>query len=359
MKPSTREDSTSSTPIEQPKLGVAMTIADGTVEFKKPEMDWQLATIDTELDEGDSIRTLVDSRAVLTLDDGSAVRLDAESTIALVDLSVDHVQIEQVDGTVYSRVVTNSERRYVISTDDATYEALGTAFTTTKTAARSGVQVYHSSVKTSLVGEPVGEGKQCYKTGTDVDQKAEVSDIDVDALVSDTFINWNLLEDEKDASLKDKLGILPHIKERAEAIEKERESAEETARLQAEKAAAEKAEEEAAAAKQREEKKQSTASKGKVERGTMTLAKTGGTLTWSYSGKAIYGYKLVYSKKTSSPVFGKDSSIYFSGIHNTSTDLSATGIDDGKYYVRVCAYTAGTESEGCVDYSDFIVVTIW
>lgn len=351
-------DNTSSVLIEQPKLGVAITVADGSVELLKLEGDWQAATTNSELQEGDSIRTLAGSRAVLTLDDGSAIRLDAESAIRLADLSADHVEVEQVSGTVYSRVVANSERHYVIATDDATYEALGTAFVTTKTTTKSGVQVYHSSVKTSLASESVSEGKQCYKAGDDASSQSKITDINIDELVDDTFINWNLSEDEKDTSFKDKLGVLPQIKEHAEARERERQNAEEAAREQAEKEAAERAARDAEIKKQAEEEKQSNAPKGPVERGTMTLVNTGGTLRWTYTGKAIYGYKLVYSKKTTRPTFGKDSSIYFSDMATTSASLPIKNIDDGKYYVRICAYTAGTDPDGCVDYSNFVVMTL-
>lgn len=355
---STGTEHTSSLPTEQPKLGVAITLVDGTTEYMKPGANWQAATASTELKEGDSIRTLNASRAVLTLDDGSAIRLDAGSTIKLISLAANHVKIQQVDGTIYSRVAVNSERRYVVMTSDGTYEALGTAFTTTETETESGVQVYHSSVKTNLSSEPIDEGKQYYKVNRAASLQGKITDIDVDGLVGNDFISWNLSEDEKDPHLADKLGILARIKERAEAKERERLNAEVAAREQAEKEAAEQAAKEAEMKKKAEEAKQNNTPKGPVERGTMTLVNTGGTLRWTYTGKAIYGYKLVYSKKTTKPTFGKDSSIYFSDIDTMSASLPLKNIDDGKYYVRICAYTADTDPEGCVDYSNFVVMSL-
>src|SRR5690606_5139035 len=70
---------TVTTPVEQPKLGIAVTVVEGTVEYMKGESDWQDLVATTSLGEGDSVRTGNESRLVLTLDDGSAIRLDANT----------------------------------------------------------------------------------------------------------------------------------------------------------------------------------------------------------------------------------------------------------------------------------------
>ncbi len=354
-KESAPTDNTSTAPAQQLKLGVAITVADGAVEYMR-DGDWQAVGTSTQIKEGDSVRTGADSRAVLTLDDGSAVRLDAQSVVRLADLTAAEIKIEQIEGTIYSRVVPNSDRRYIVNTNTTTYEALGTAFVTTKKATESGVQVYQSSVKASTSSETIGEGKQYYETSGDAALQGKVTDINIDALVDNAFINWNLSEDEKDIAFKEKLGILPQIKERADTKEKERLAAEE-ARIKAEKEAA------ARAAKEKEEKeKQNNHSKEKVERGTITSFNlVGDTFTWSYSGKAVHGYKLVFSK-TNPPVFGAPGvgSVYRSGINETSGSVpkASKQSEKGKHYVRVCVYTAGTEDEDCVDYSPNVIEII-
>lgn len=333
---------------KQPRLGVAVTVADGTVTYQKAkdvqtspaagDGPWNTVTADTELSEGDQVRTGNGSRAVLTLDDGSAVRLDANSTVTLTSLVASDIKITQLAGTVYSRVVA-SERKYSVDVTDTSYEALGTAFITVKKAGENGVQVYQSSVKAD--GQTVAEGKQYYSMNTNTDLQGKVTDINIDTLIDNEFITWNLTEDEKDAKFKDKLGLLPAIKQRADEKKTEEQ----------EKAAAERAEKDRKALEEKKKKEQNV-SKEKVTRGTMNLTVSGETFNWSYTGKAVHGYKLVWSNTNPNPHFTTDKSIYFSGINQlTGTLPGPEKTGRGTFYIRVCAYTAGTETEPCVDYS--------
>lgn len=124
--------------------------------------------------------------------------------------------------------------------------------------------------------------------------------------------------------------------------------------IQAEKAAAEKAAKE----KAEKEKQQQTLGE-KVTRGAMTLSSSGTAINWNYTGRAVHGYKVVYSKTNTAPTFGTDNAIYFDKIGTVSTTLTKKDVGGmGKFYVRVCAYTANTENEPCVDYSNIVVVTI-
>lgn len=350
----TSNQSSTSEVKKQPRLGVTVTVADGTVTYQKAkdvqtsptagDGPWNTLTADTELSEGDQVRTGNGSRAVLTLDDGSAVRLDANSTVTLTSLVASDIKITQLAGTVYSRVVA-SERKYSVDVTDTTYEALGTAFITVKKAGENGVQVYQSSVKAD--GQTVAEGKQYYSMNTNTDLQGKVTDINIDTLIDNEFITWNLTEDEKDAKFKDKLGLLPTIKQRADEKKTEEQ----------EKAAAEKAEKDQKAQEEKKKKEQNV-SKEKVTRGTMSLTVSGETFNWSYTGKAVHGYKLVWSKDNTNPHFTTDHSIYFSGISQLTGPLPGkdkTGPDT--FYARVCAYTAGTEAEPCVDYSPVATFT--
>lgn len=350
----TSNQSSTSEVKKQPRLGVAITVADGTVTYQKAsdvqsapnagDGPWNPVTTDTDLNEGDHVRTGNGSRAVLTLDDGSAIRLDANSSVELTSLMATDVKITQLGGTLYSRVVA-SERKYSVAVTDTTYEALGTAFITVKKAGENGVQVYQSSVKAD--GQTVAEGKQYYSMNTDTNLQGKVTDINIDALIDNEFITWNLSEDEKDAKFKDKLGLLPTIKQRADEKKTEEQ----------EKAAAEKAEKDRKALEEKKKKEQN-ASKEKVTRGTMSLTVSGETFNWSYTGKAVHGYKLVWSKDNPSPHFTTDNSIYFSGINQlTGTLPGKDKTGPGTFYIRVCAYTADTEAEPCVDYSPVATFT--
>lgn len=341
------KQSTTSKKTQPSRLGVAVTVIDGTVTYQKSDDvqaastagdgPWHAVTATTELNEGDQIRTGNGSRTVLTFDDGSAIRLDANSIVRLTSLAADDVVVTQASGTAYSRVVT-SNRKYSVVVADTTYQALGTAFITVKKAGENGVQVYQSSVGTA--GQTIPEGKQYYSMNTDINLQGKITDIDIDALVDNEFIAWNTAEDEKDALFKDKLGILPTIKQRGEEKkDKEKQEAEK------ERKAAE------------EKKKQQNKPAAKVTRGTMSLDVSGEQFTWSYTGKAVYGYKLVVSKTNPAPTFDgpETHSVYFNGFNQlTGTVPGPEKIGTGTFYVTVCAYTNGTEAEPCVDYSPVV-----
>ena len=317
------------------KMGVAVTLVDGAAEYQRGAGAWQALTDDSQLKEGDAVRT-ADGRVVLTLDDGSALRLDANTNVTLTSLVATDVKIAQTGGTAYSRVVP-SERSYTVMVDGAEYKALGTAFSTINHTDEKGVQVYQSSVKVKGVTDAVTEGKQYFKASADAALKDKVTDINLDTAAENEFLQWNLGEDEKVDTFKSKLGVLPKVKERAEQKAKEQEEATE---------------------KEKTTKKDGkNEQKDKVTRGSITATAQGTTVNWTYSGKAVHGYKLVYSKNTKTPTFGSDNAIYYSDPASTSGKLSnKDDLPSGTYWVRICAYTAGSESEPCVDYSDTVNV---
>ena len=317
------------------KMGVAVTLVDGAAEYQRGAGAWQALTDDSQLKEGDAVRT-ADGRVVLTLDDGSALRLDANTNVTLTSLVATDVKIAQTGGTAYSRVVP-SERSYTVTVDGAEYKALGTAFSTINHTDEKGVQVYQSSVKVKGVTDAVTEGKQYFKASADAALKDKVTDINLDTAAENEFLQWNLGEDEKVDTFKSKLGVLPKVKERAEQKAKEQEEATE---------------------KEKTTKKDGkNEQKDKVTRGSIAATAQGTTVNWTYSGKAVHGYKLVYSKNTNTPTFGSDNAIYYSDPASTSGKLSnKDGLPSGTYWVRICAYTAGSESEPCVDYTNSVNV---
>lgn len=354
LKPADTEDQQSSvsTSVEQPKLGVAISVADGTVEFSSSNNKWQPLTSESQLTEGATVRTGEGSRTVLTLDDGSAVRLDAQSSIKVTSLAADDIRIDHLAGSVYSRVVP-SERTYTVNVDDVSYVALGTAFITIKTATENGVQVIHSSVKASGAEAAVGEGKQYYKTSSNSELKGKVTDINLGTLAGSEFITWNLSEDEKDDKFKDKLGVLSLVKERI-SEEQVKRNAIEAERLKAATEAARKTVE-STPEKPLTDPTDKQA-KPKVTRGDMKLWRDGDSLNWSYTGQALHGYKLVYADHDY-PTFDSDKSIYVNDHRISLKSVTQDFKKHTSYRIRVCAYTAGTENDKCVDYSSQIEIS--
>lgn len=355
------DDAASTAVAESPKLGVAVTVVDGQAVYQPAGAGWRELSTEATLDEGDQIRTGADSRVVLSLDDGSAVRLDADTMIELSSLVSDDVRLEQITGAVYSRVLP-SDRQYTIAMDEITYQALGTAFVTVNQPGDSGVQVYQSSVKTNSSQEVIRQGEQYYRDHSDSKLKDRITKIDVDELIDDEFVRWNLSHDEKNATFKTKLGVLEKTKQQLEqrqAVEAELKraaAAAEAAKQKADQQA--KAEEKSKKAKPNKPKKYQ---KDRVKRGEMSLWQRGSHLGWGYTGKAIHGFKVVYSQRDSSPrLGGRDSqAVYVSNQYASSLKHYRNKLDlkpNKTYYLTVCAYTDGSESENCVDYSNVLTV---
>lgn len=412
------------------KLGVAVTLVDGDASYRHGEGEWQTLATTTELAEGDDVRTAENGRVVLTFDDGSALRLDHKSNVALTSLAAKDIHITQSEGTAYSRVVA-SDRSYIVTVDKVNYQALGTAFVTVNNETEKGVQVYHSKVKVDGIADAVVEGKQYYKQHGNDALKGKVSDLDLDALAGSDFVDWNTTEDEKEASFKEKLGVLKTIREKRElareAPEKPAQSSPQqpSASLQLTGSATDKGaalnwtvtgvdvasgfkvvrsassqtptfgrddavyvDKSTARSYTWSTKKAGTywyrvcayrpaggscvnysnavqvTTTGsshdddkdgeKVTRGNMTLAVDGsGNATWSYTGVAVHGYKLVMSK-SQNPTYPDNSVAYFD---RSKTSGSVSLIKFGTYYLRICAWTNGSESEPCVDYSNQVTVT--
>ena len=340
---------------KQPLLSATVTSVDGTAELSSDGQKWQPINASTQLKEGDSIRTGIDSRAVLVLSDGSIARLGSESSIKLVSLSTKEVKIEHLTGTVYSRVVSNSERKYVITATETTYEALGTAYLTIETEKESGVQVYESSVKTNAVSETISEGKQYFKRHSDEALQGKITDINLETLAQSEFIKWNIAEDEKVETFKDKLGVLSEVKKRFTTAEQESDTIEEeetpapsgsdtTPKPIEQKPPVDDKDDEPATPVQT------------FERGTMTLTVSSDRkfAEWNYTGKAIYGYKLAYSTSKVYPTIEDSQSIYFSSMNETSLRLPTDRLPKGTYIIRICAFTSDNT---CVDYSNYGVIS--
>jgi hypothetical protein len=196
---------------EAEKLGMAILIKEGTLQTKSTESgEWEDATTDTQIAEGTELRTVgATSRAVVTFDDGSALRLDANSEVVLESVTVERVVIKHISGYTYNRVLPSDTLKYVVTSDDAQYEALGTAFKTATTGDEQSVEVYDSSVvETSTNKTPVTGEKLTVINTLDPTKNGKVEKLDIEQVKADAFIQWNKELDQKDENFKNKLGFL-------------------------------------------------------------------------------------------------------------------------------------------------------
>lgn len=300
---------------ERPKLGAAVTLIDGIAKINNDGV-WETLSKEATLNEGDQVMTDAASRMIITLDDGSIIRLDESSAVSLESLDADAVRINNEAGDVYARVVT-SERSFTVQVDGTDYSALGTAFQTINDTSNKGVQVMQSSVKVEDEESNVDEGKQFFKLHANTDLTDKVTDVSVDELKNNGFMIWNLEQDKQNESFKDKLGFLSKIEEK---------TAEEPAPAPA-------------------------AENASIKLSASTYEK-GVSLKWTVANiSGNEGFKIVRSKKTTTPTFGKDDAAYADGAGARSYNWKDTG--GVSYTYRVCAY----KSKACSTYSNAVTIT--
>lgn len=315
-------------------IGGEVVYAEGAVEYKTEGGEWTRAETGTALTEGDSIEVLESGRAIVNLDDGSVLRLNAESGITLTSMDPEAMVVTNDGGEVYSRVV-EAERTFEMMAGSVTYESLGTAYNTVNLEGKKGVEVFHSSVKAITDGEEtlVEEGKKWYAENTDdPDNEKIVTDI-ADEDLEKEFINWNKEEDSK--NFKEKLGVFEK-----EEIE--------------EKAPAEETEEPVEEVKEETEE---PAVDNEPLSGDIALAyNMNGNVSWTTDLNSPDGFKLVWSKNEGPTYPTRDGDMY-KYYSDPAARAGAVYFFDGggTYYIRVCTY----ENGACGVYSNTVTATFY
>jgi hypothetical protein len=185
-------------------MGASLTLVEGEVEYQRGTDGWKTPTSEILLIEGDQVRVLANGRAVVQFDDGSAIRLNNNTTIGLEKLEIGNVVVKNIKGEVYSRIV-KSDRTFVVATDEAQYESLGTAYKTMRTTTKSGVEVYQSKVSVHENGQTitVDEGNT-YLVGT----KKSPTKLAMAEVKKDEFVQWNKTQDEQEQDFSTEMGVL-------------------------------------------------------------------------------------------------------------------------------------------------------
>ena len=186
-----------------------LTIIEGTVEVKS-QNDWTKAQKDQEITVGTSLRTTgASSRAEVKLEDGSVVRIDAGTEINFETLTKARIVIEQSSGYVYNRVTPQEGRTYIVHTENAQFQAAGTAFRTVNSGDEEAVEVYQSFVRETSVNLQTQEGERlAVKNRADPSKEEKIEKLDIERLKKDPFIIWNRGLDQKDDTFKNQLGFL-------------------------------------------------------------------------------------------------------------------------------------------------------
>lgn len=375
------------------KLGVDAAIVEGTVQYRLDyDQPWEKAQEGMSFGEGAQVRAGADSRAVLNIDDGSAVRLNSDSSVVLTKLTAKHIIIQNTGGDVYTRVVKSDKRIFQVRSGTATYQSEGTAYRTFNTDAKEGVEVYHSKV--TILGikadgtVAVKQGERYYLVNSKAtDSEGKVTELSPEELAADEFVKWNSEQDKKDFAKE--LGILfdlsppaLEISSPANGITTEASSIEvagtaekgakilvngtETANNDGQFTASVGLNEgangikvEASDSAGNKTVKNLTVTRSTPPAVPTTSFKLVGTkvdkgvsFTWNISGITVTkGFKIVKST-SANPTYSSKSDYAY--VESSSVRSYTWKIQDGKtYHFRICTYNGST----CTNYSNDITVT--
>jgi len=194
-------------------IGATVILTEGTLQTLDDSGEWQDYKKNAEVTEGTKFKTVgASSRAVIAFDDGSALRIDANSEVELETLHADRIEILHTSGYTYNRVLPTSDMTYIVKSADAQYQALGTAFKTAVTGDEQSVEVYHSSVIETGLNKTAKEGeKLIVKSNTTPSDNGAIKQLDIEEIKTDAFLEWNRALDENDENYKDSLGFLSDI----------------------------------------------------------------------------------------------------------------------------------------------------
>jgi hypothetical protein len=317
------------TPTQNLVLGAVLSYREGGVQYRNEGGDWRVAEDGLSLKQGDTVRIIGSGRAIVTLDDGSAARLNGDSVLVLEQLLASDIRLRNDSGELYTRVVPMN-RQFSVVAGSSTYTSLGTAYKTINTADVKGVEVYQSKVKYSGSGKEVevGEGlRYLVENASDATKVKTLQSLNVAEMSQNEFILWNKSKDLEAAEFREKLGVLQEV----QVTSSPKQTATPTPKVSA-----------IATPKTVSPANGITLSAVKSEKGI--------TLSWKVVGTDVSkGFKVVMSE-SANPTYPENSAKFV----EAKSRSTVWDVKDGKAYnFRVCAYTG----DGCSTYSNNVKVT--
>ncbi len=272
-------------------------IAQGEVQINIGDKGYEKAIIKAVLHQGDKIKTGADSLAVINLDDGSKIRLAANSEVIFSNLEEKNVEINQLKGRSYNNIAVGSA--YRIKALKTQIEAGASKFEliTNDQLQSLAVLVFENNIKLNINND---NSEAILFSRLDANEKAlidlkatkkdqlKIENFQANLLAKDEWYKWNFELDKGSAE------NLPEQEPNFEEI---------TDSLQI------KAEQKDA----------------------------GVNLTWSvYSKEDFQSYKIMRSTQNSEPKYPEDSVIKSSDNKDLSGLLDEKIEPGNKYYYRIC-----------------------
>jgi hypothetical protein len=181
---------------------VSITFVDGIVELQREKIsDWVIANKGDTLNQGDSIRTSTNSKAIIKFDNGSVLRLDQSSEIYLSSTINSNIQVNQVWGESYSKVVKSKTDKYHVSSQDVDVTALGTAFIYNVSLNKITIYTYEGSVNVNYKDEDKVLPTM-NKIVVDLSNKTSNMFEITETEFKSSFVQWNIDKDNDTADSK-------------------------------------------------------------------------------------------------------------------------------------------------------------
>ncbi len=205
---SPEENQVSEVVVEQ-AIPLAATVAyiDGSLSLKVGE-NWENLAVGDDLKAGDVIKTAAPGRAIINFDDGSAVRLDANTEVLIQQCDNEAIVLAQSNGQIYNRVHKSDTLEFSVLGKETKITAMGTAFTVNMNRADQVIiKVLESKVK---VEEKQKQEEVVAGEVAVVYQKEETVSKNKLAYeeLQDDFHQWNKDEDVK---IEAPLGVLEEV----------------------------------------------------------------------------------------------------------------------------------------------------
>jgi hypothetical protein len=195
------------------RIIATLRVAEGTVETKNQDSGWTKIVVNHELTQGDDIRTVgATAKASIEFENGSVLRIDANSEVLLETTDSDRIVIKQTSGYSYSRVTPSDATSYTVKSTDAQYEAAGTAFLVITSGDEQAVEVYESAVIETSTNREVMQGKKLIvRSRISPSSNGTIEPLDIEIVKQNSFMTWNRKLDSENDSFKSNLGFLSDI----------------------------------------------------------------------------------------------------------------------------------------------------
>jgi len=180
-------------------LLVNLSIVNGTVSADINNQGYKNISKNTILHQGDKVKTGLSGRAVLTLENGSIVRMNSNTEIILENLAVDNIYLKQLSGRTYHSFKKQGE--YKIESLNVRVTALGTKFEFITNLDRQFLAVLDFSNKLLveisdkdglLVGSRLqANEKALIDLQADKNNLLKLEEFDSESLASEEWYKWN------------------------------------------------------------------------------------------------------------------------------------------------------------------------